>query len=106
MDPRLVDTSHNVWSHYKRPFCQMKFIYINNYAFYRYYKQNDFCLQFNALFFLSFILEHAKALYKLWLVLINSKGSDITSRDDQDLSQKYCYWHKLTAIPLLYLFTV
>ena len=77
MDPRLVDTSHNVWSHYKRPFCQMKFIYINNYTFYRYYKQNDFCLQFNALFFLSFILEHAKALYKLWLVLINSKGSDI-----------------------------
>ena len=45
-----------------------------------YNEQN--CLQFDALSFLSFVpvtTEHAKALYKLRLVLVNAKGSNITS---------------------------
>ena len=42
-----------------------------------YNEQN--CLQFDALSFLSFVpvmTEHAKALYKLRLVLVNAKGSN------------------------------
>ena len=45
-----------------------------------YNEQN--CLQFDAQFFVSFVpvtTEHAKALYKLRLVLVNVKGSNITS---------------------------
>ena len=45
-----------------------------------YNEQN--CLQFDALSFLSFVpvtTEHAKALYKLRLVLLNAKGSNIAS---------------------------
>ena len=45
-----------------------------------YNEQN--CLQFDAQFIVSFVpvtAEHAKALYKLRLVLVNVKGSNITS---------------------------
>ena len=45
-----------------------------------YNEQN--CLQFDALSFLSFVpvmTEHAKALYKMRLVLVNEKGSNIAS---------------------------
>ena len=57
----------------------MKFI-THLYTFYMCIEQN--CKQFDALSFLSFVpvtTEHAKALYKLRLVLVNAKGGNITS---------------------------
>ena len=53
-----------------------------------YNEQN--CLQFDALSFLSFtpvMTEHAKALYKLRLVLVKAKGS--LSRVTRMLSREY-----------------
>ena len=52
------------------------------------------CLQFDAVSFLSFLpvmTEHAKALYKLRLVLVNAKGSNITSLEviTRTLSHEY-----------------
>ena len=48
------------------------------------------CLQFDALSFLSFIpvtKEHAKAFYKLRLVFVTSKGTNITSLE---FPGRYC----------------
>ena len=61
-------------------------------TFYMYNEQN--CLQFDALSFLSFVpvmTGHAKALYKLRLVLVNAKGSNITSLEviTRTLSHEY-----------------